>query len=96
MNLLNNKSNKDATIQLNQAIYLIEKHNLSIDKSKLYRELEEGTLIISLNSIDKTLHIYSTQDSDLSITIPNITASDLKSVRAEGLIRYMLSSIKYN
>lgn len=96
MNLLNNKSNKDAIIQLNQAIYLIEKHNISIDKSKLHKELEEGTLIISLNSIDKTLHVYSTQDSDLSITISNITVSDFKAVRAKGLIRYMISNIRCN
>lgn len=96
MNILKNKSNKDATILLNQVICLGEKHNLSIDKSNLYKELEEGTLVISLNNIDKTLHINSKQNSDLSITIPNITTSDLKSVRTKGLFRYMISSIKCN
>lgn len=95
MNILNNKSNKDALVLLNQIICLGEKHNISINKSTLCKELEKGTLVINLN-IDNALHIYSKQNSDLSITIPNTTASDLKSVRAKGLLRYMASSINCN
>lgn len=94
MNILNNKSNKDALVLLNQIICLGEKHNVSIDKSNLCQELEENTLIISLNNIDKTLHIYSNHNSDLSITIPNTTEGDLKSVRAVGLLRYLVGSIR--
>lgn len=94
MNLLKNTSNKDAIILLNQIICLGEKHNISIDKSNLCQELEEGTLVISLNNINKTLHIYSKQNSDLSISIPNITASDLKSVRPKALLRYSVGIIK--
>lgn len=96
MNILKNKSNKDATILLNQVICLVEEYKVSIDKSKLFKELENGTLIVSLNNIDNTLHIHSKQDSDLSITIPNVTATDLKSVRAKGLLRYMASNINCN
>lgn len=93
MNILNNKSEKDNGILLNQIICLGEKHNVSINKSDLCQELEEGTLVISLNNIDKTLHIYSKQNSDLSITIPNTTASNLKSVRPKALLRYSIDSI---
>ena len=94
MNLLKNTSNKDAIILLNQIICLGEKHNVSIDKSNICQELKEGTLVISLNNIDKTLHIYSKQNSDLSITIPNTTVSDLKSVRPKALLRYSVGSIR--
>ena len=95
MNILNNKSEKDNSILLNKVIYLGEKYNISMDKYKLFKELEEGNLIISLNDIDNTLHIYSKHNSDLSITIPSTTVNDLKSTRAIGLLRYSVNTIKY-
>lgn len=93
MNILGNKYRKETSILLNSVIYLCEKHNTSIDKHKLFKEFEEGSLVLSLNDKDNTLHIYSKHDSDFNITIPNTTANKLKSVRAVGLLRYSVDSI---
>lgn len=93
MNILNNQSKKEASILLSGIIYLGEKHNIPIDKHQLFKEFEEGNLVLSLNDTDNTLHIHSKHDSDFNITIPNTTANKLKSVRAVGLLRYSVDSI---
>ena len=93
MNILNNQSKKEASILLNDVIYLGEKNNIHIDKSKLFKEFKERSLVISSNTLENTLHIYSKSDSDFSIKIDNTTVNDLKSARAVALLRYAVSSI---
>lgn len=94
MNILSNKSKKEASILIHSIIYLCEKYSISIDKYQLFKEFEENNLILSLNSIDNILHIYSKSNSNFSITLHNTTANDLKSARAVGLLRYSVSSIR--
>ena len=93
MNILKNQSRKEASILLNGITYLGEKNSIPIDKHQLFKEFEEGNLVLSLNDADNTLHIYSNSNNDFNITLHNTTANDLKSERAVSILRYSVNSI---
>ncbi|MCI6669010.1 MAG: hypothetical protein MSH12_12735 [Romboutsia timonensis] len=93
MNIFSNNFTKEDSILLNSVLYLADKSNVHIDKTKVFEEIKERNLILNLDNTKNILHIYSKSNNDFSIKINNTTVNDLKSARAVASLRYSVNSI---
>ncbi|MCP8421216.1 hypothetical protein NMF54_18905 [Clostridioides difficile] len=93
MNTSSNNLKKEDSILLNSILFLANKNNIHIDKSKIFEELKKKNLMLHLDTLKNTLHIYSKSDINFSVRVHNTTVNDLKSARAIALLRYSVNSI---